>query len=663
MSESSHNQTAPHQSGEALNRAQLADRAELEPFWVDLAVDAGLLVPTGDATGELFEPEAVDMLIAARTLMSEGVKVEELAALAMRHAANTEAVIDDALDLFKRQAAQRGHDRSELAESMQRLVPVATRLVASHFERTLVSRAMSRLAEEEDTATAAGTIVVVSRRLQQQVDPLAVFAAADPAEPVAVWLSPSQREGLVALGEVEVVEPSGVDRFAGASAARVTLEARVRRHGPTDAPAPLLVGGFSFTGSGAATATDSEVSPGGSDRRGPGVEHWAGFGDCRLVLAATTIIQQGDEFWIQAAARIGADNDEQQTLRHLEQRLKNFEPPQAVVEQADATADVVGTERVAPRALAELGVDNRYLGLVADGTEAIGAGELAKVVLARSVCLEADMASNWARARVLAGLRSTNPQCAVFAFSAGGPGPCEASDGDPAQSGGVRPLFFGATPEELVTLDGPRIHATALAGTAPRGATPEEDRRLAEQLVASSKEQSEHRFVVENITESLNHLGLVDPTPAEPDVMRLARVQHLSTPITARVARRRSGMSDMDVLRVAGELHPTAAVGGTPTNAAVEWIARREGFHRGWYAAPVGWCALDGNGELCVALRSGLATADRVWLFAGAGIVADSVPQTELDETTFKFQALVEALVAAGVLQPEAAPLPGVDGS
>ena len=115
--------------------------------------------------------------------------------------------------------------------------------------------------------------------------------------------------------------------------------------------------------------------------------------------------------------------------------------------------------------------------------------------------------------------------------------------------------------------------------------------------------------------------------------MRLARVQHLRTPITARVERRAGGVSDMDVLRVANVLHPSPAVGGTPSDPAVEWILANEGFDRGWYAGPVGWTDLDGNGELRVALRSALVDESEVQLFSGAGIVADSVAEDELAET------------------------------
>ena len=172
---------------------------------------------------------------------------------------------------------------------------------------------------------------------------------------------------------------------------------------------------------------------------------------------------------------------------------------------------------------------------------------------------------------VLDRLRRRNPACATFAFTVGDS------------------TFLGSTPEELVTLDGSRLHTTRPGRhRPPRRHSPEADERLAAGLLASAKNRSEHRFVVDGITEALTGLGLVDPAPAEPGLMRLSRVQHLRTPITAEVQRRRTGASDMDVLRAAGALHPTAAVGGTPTSVALGFIASREEFRPGLVCGPGG---------------------------------------------------------------------------
>ena len=597
----------PSHAGLVLDRAGLAERAGVPAFVVDLVIDAGLLSPADNGSDvELFGPDDVDMLVAARTLVGEGVAVEELAALAMRHATNVENLIEDAIDLLKRHMDREGNDRAALVARVNRLVPVATKLVVGHFERTLWTRAMARI--EDEPGTAAGAIVVKVRRLDRRVDPLVAYAAAGTEQQRSVWLRPDADVGLAAIGVVEAIEPIGGDRFSAASAARAVLEARIRCNAPPEAPAPVLVGGFSFT---PAVSSDGGEPDGGGPR-------WQGFGDCRLVLPALTVIDRPDGTWVLVATRVGPDGDETAAEAVLDERLASFEV-EPLPDAADpATADPAGSAAAAQ----DCGRDDGYEALVSGAVDAIGRGEFQKVVLARTVALGRGLDV----VTVLDRLRQRNPACATFGFTVG-----EAT-------------FLGATPEELVTLDGSRLHTTALAGTAPRGDSPEADERLAAGLLGSAKNRSEHRFVVDGITEALAGLGLVDPAPAEPGLMRLSRLQHLRTPITARVQRRRSGVSDMDVLRAAGVLHPTAAVGGAPTGAALEFIASHEGFDRGWYAAPVGWCDLDGNGELGVALRCALTGPEGTHVFAGAGIVADSVPGEELEETGYKLRALLDVI-------------------
>ena len=623
--------------GRTLDRAELAEAAGVPAFIADLVIDAGLIAPV-DVTavdpngGERFDPAAVDMLAAARTLVDEGVAVEELAALAMRHATHVESVIDDAIELFERPRRQAGRDPSGSAATLQRLAPVVTDLVAKHFERTLVARALSRA--EGAAGTSLGAVVVCSRLLGRRVDPLAVYASASDFHR-SLWLRPDAGAGMAAVGAVEVLEPSGPDRFSAASAARAVLAARVRRHGPASAPAPVLVGGFSFR-------------PGPEpDSRPP---DWTGFGDCRLVLPELTVIDRPDGTWALKAARIGPDGDESAAVAELDRELAELDSaasatplerqsadsglttaPPAAEHPGDGASSQpdgrTGAARAAQTQPQTLGNDDPgYRELVGRGIDAVGRGELDKVVCARMLALGAGPDP----ATVLDALRRRNPNCAVFAFTA-----------DAA-------TFLGATPEELAVLDGHRLCTSAVAGTAARGADDASDARLAEGLLASAKERAEHRFVVEAITAGLEGLGLVDPTPTEPEILTLANLQHLRTPITSRVRQRSGGVNDMDVLRVAGVLHPTPATGGAPLDAALAFIEAHETFDRGWYAAPVGWCDLDGNGELRVALRSMLATADGLRLFAGAGVVAGSTPSGELAETSVKLRALLDAIEDPG---------------
>jgi salicylate biosynthesis isochorismate synthase len=573
-----------------LDKAELARRAEVPEFIVDVVVSASLIAPSGEPGEERFPADAVDMLVAAKTLVNAGVSMEELTALALRHATHIEDVVDDAIGVFKRQSDRNGDDRDELIALMHRLVPVASSLVGQHFERTLRSRALARLGD--DTPAADGGVVVFSRRLAERVDPVSVFMTATDGHR-ALWIRPELGQSIVGIGAVDTIEPYGENRFSAASAARAALGARVRRHGSADAPAPVLLGGFSFAI--------------GSSEHGP---DWTGFPDARWVLPEITFIDRADGSWIIAATRMAPGEDERIVLESLEARVDALAA--APASPVEAT-DVLQGEPIAD--------DQLYVDLVASAVGDIRAGDLGKVVCARVQEREPiDVGITLQR------LVPRYPTCAVFAFGVGDR------------------TFLGASPEQLVLLDGPEVQTVALAGTTARGCDETADEALGAEMMASSKVRQEHQFVVADITQRLATLGLVGHTPEEPEVLRLARVQHLRTPITARVERRSGGVSDMDVLRVASVLHPTPAVAGTPTQDALDWLQDHEELDRGWYAAPVGWCDLDGNGELRVALRSALVDPDRVQLIAGAGIVADSVPEDELAETAVKLRALLDVM-------------------
>ncbi len=574
-----------------LDKAELARRADVPEFLVDVVVSAGLLTPIGPPGEERFSTDSVDMLVAARTLVSEGVSLEELTALAMRHATHVEDVIDDAIAVFKRHSDSKGGSRDDLVALMHRLVPVASALVGQHFERTLRTRALARLGDEP--VVEGGGVVVFARRLDHRLDPVSLYAASSDHHRM-LWVRPDEHFALVGLGAVEIIEPHGDTRFSAASAARAALAARVRRHGPADAPAPVLVGGFSFS------CGNRSVGP-----------DWAGFPDARWVLPEVTVVDRRDGSWLLAATVLAEGEDERAALESLEARIDTLaaSPPST----ASSGAEVPHGEPSSD--------DPSYVDLVADGVAAITRGEFGKVVLAR-----VHERGSIDTGLVLQRLVDRYPACAVFSVGVG----------DRA--------FLAASPEQLVALDGRELRTVALAGTTARGWDDTTDAGLAAEMMASAKVRSEHAFVVDDITTRLAALGLVGETPVEPEVLRLARVQHLRTPITARVERRTGGVSDMDVLRVANVLHPTPAVAGTPTDEALAWLTSREDFDRGWYAAPVGWCDLDGNGELRVALRSALVDPDRVRLFSGAGIVADSVPEDELTETGVKLRALLDVM-------------------
>lgn len=255
----------------------------------------------------------------------------------------------------------------------------------------------------------------------------------------------------------------------------------------------------------------------------------------------------------------------------------------------------------------------------------IRAGRLDKVVLARQVTLPAPADA----ADVAARLRAPRPRATVFALDRAGR------------------CFLGATPERLLSLAGRRFEVDCLAGSAPRGDTPEEDAALAARLLASGKDRAEHEWVVRAVRAGLAPLSARLEVPGEPAVLKLPHVQHLHTPVRGEL------LPGAGALDLAARLHPTPAVAGAPREAALAFLRRHEPFDRGWYAGVVGWVGA-ADAELAVAIRCGLLAGGRAHLYAGCGIVAGSDPERELAETGWKLRTLAGAL--AGDEGPGAAP-------
>ncbi len=202
--------------------------------------------------------------------------------------------------------------------------------------------------------------------------------------------------------------------------------------------------------------------------------------------------------------------------------------------------------------------------------------------------------------------------------------------------------FIGASPELLVEIKGDRIRSHPLAGTTPRTGDPKTDDELARKLIASMKDQVEHRVVIDVIHEMLlPWCSYLDWEP-EPSVLQVANVQHLGTLIEGHLSAVRPSM--MEIVRT---LSPTPALGGHPRDAALALIAEVEELDRGPYGGAVGWVDGSGNGTWAVAIRCAELSDDRLTarLIAGGGIVAASDPDAELAETQAKFQAMLSAIV------------------
>ncbi|MFT8949953.1 MAG: isochorismate synthase [Liquorilactobacillus hordei] len=197
-------------------------------------------------------------------------------------------------------------------------------------------------------------------------------------------------------------------------------------------------------------------------------------------------------------------------------------------------------------------------------------------------------------------------------------------------------IFLSATPERFAKFGAAYFETAAVAGTIRRGITPVEDNQLGKTLLADKKNRSEQQFVVSDISNSLKQVGLVVNHPAIPTLLKNKNVQHLFTPI--------KGTGRYDLFSLLNILHPTPALGGLPRQDALIQINNIEPFTRGLFGAPIGHISFDGTGELAVGIRSGIINGTTSFLFAGAGIVADSVAKKEVAETRMKFNPILNIL-------------------
>jgi len=254
---------------------------------------------------------------------------------------------------------------------------------------------------------------------------------------------------------------------------------------------------------------------------------------------------------------------------------------------------------------------------VAEAVTAIKAGSLRKVVLAQD---QFATAAEPVDVRVLLHrLASRYPECFTF-----------ACDG-----------MVGATPELLIRQAGRQVSALVLAGTAPRGGDPAEDEALGSGLLASAKNTEEHAYAVASMRDALDPLCDELDSQPRPALLRYPNLQHLGTWVRGTLA---ANGTPRSALALAAAVHPTAAVCGTPTGAALELIRELEHMDRERYAGPVGWVDADGNGEWGIALRCAQLCGRTARLFAGCGIVAGSDPVAELAEAQVKFRPMRGAL-------------------
>jgi isochorismate synthase len=468
---------------------------------------------------------------------------------------------------------------------------------------------LHRLLDDVATRPAHATpALVAASATVATLDVISLFAAAVEADlEVALWLQPSERAAFVGIGRAWAVSPEGPDRFRCAEDAWRALVrgARLDRdEGGGGGTGPVLLGALGFTGR----------CPADDDPWGP-------FGASSLVLPELLLSVTAERSTLTGSMVVNPDPGErgrhgvdaralERRWDQLVDRARELAPGPNGIGARPVFAPLTVEEEQPPK-----DAWHRLVGMFAG---AVGRGRLDKVVLARRVGMRSRIELDVPNA--LRRLALSAPESTTYAFRRDGR------------------TFLGATPERLVRTDGRTFRTVAVAGTIRRGADDAEDERLGAALLASEKDREEHAIVVESIRHLLTPVTDTLEVAPKPGVMTLRFVQHLVTEISGTVP-------DAHGLLALGErLHPTPAVGGEPRELALSLVDEHEGFDRGWYAGPIGWLGVDGDGELCVALRCGIVDRTRATLFAGCGIVADSDPAQEWEESRIKLRAVISAL-------------------
>jgi salicylate biosynthesis isochorismate synthase/menaquinone-specific isochorismate synthase len=449
----------------------------------------------------------------------------------------------------------------------------------------------ARLRESVERAMDRKRRILVSVTVEADVaDPCAaVFASRLASDRWFCWEQPDRGFALAGLGVASEAASRGPRRFADVAEECLRAGGEAIVDEPRGLPAgagPVWLGGFAFDSEGGASSTWSSLSPGS------------------LILPELSLCRSGERSFLTVNAVVQPSDDPERRFAALLTRLAGL--------RGESPLPMLDPHPTAQAEIRSVRPPGDFEAAVAAATSRIGAGGMTKVVLAREAAHDP--------AALFGAMREQFPAC--FCFCVGTP---EAA-------------FIGASPELLVRRSGASVSTVALAGSTRRSSDPAVDDHLGEQLLRSDKDRREQRIVSERIVRALRPHAVWVEAAAEPEIVKVANIQHLATPVIAQLAEPHSA------IELAGLLHPTPAVGGEPWPDAATAIADLEGMDRGWYAGPVGWMDGTEDGEFCVALRSALLRDREAHLFAGVGVVAGSDPAAELAETEVKLQALLPLL-------------------
>lgn len=472
-------------------------------------------------------------------------------------------------------------------------------MVEQQILSPVVERLRERVPEAIELAAELGRPVLVSISEDiDQIDPLRLFAnSSSYASERWYWEHPEEDVSIAVAGVADSKIVRWQTRFSETKKAHSEMASNMILDSVDEAGHPGLrfFSAFSF---------DPE--------RKADLRVWKGFPAAYLMAPRAMLIKQGDRTSLIFTASISARREADTILRSLtalcDRTWKSLE------REIQKTRPQVSTDPTD----ADEQTSNAYRDSVARASQAIRDGAFEKVVLARY--RDISTGNYFDIPGALNKLRTDYPGCYTFAVARHGS------------------IFLGASPEQLIQQEQKQVKADTLAGSIRRGATPEEDAALADQLRNSQKDLHEHEICARAITEALEPLCAELNVSETPEIQTFNNVHHLFTPVTGTLS---NGSTLLDLVE---RLHPTPAVGGYPRAGAQAFIRENEPFDRGWYAAPIGWLDADGNGEFIVALRSAIVSGQRARLFAGCGIMGESDPEQELAESNVKMRSMLGAL-------------------
>lgn len=439
----------------------------------------------------------------------------------------------------------------------------------------------------------------------KNLDPLAVLeTCGNEAGFRYFWEHPDREISIAASGKVAVFKSKGLHRMHSLKKKIEAFKSKSHSYSKFkhSLAGPFFLGGASFS-------------------EKPGVGVWNEFGNSSFTVPEWVFTRNGKLSLLTLTIEVTGEDTTNSVLERIEEQITAFDQKvKENITDCDYFPDTFETSSKTSNTNFNTDLEFKlWTDNIESAKDLIKNNVFEKIVLAREKRIQTE--ENVSATRFLHILRKEYPSCYTFMH--------QVND---------KSIFLGSTPEKLISLEGKFLQTEALAGSISRGKTATQDALLENRLQNSSKDLEEHSYVVEAIQDKLKPYTPDIDVAKNPIIRKYSNVQHLYTAISASVS------SEIFPLDLVNQLHPTPAVGGYPQESALPYIQELEQFDRGWYAGPIGWFNTNNRAEFSVALRCGLIQKNKIRFFAGCGIVEDSDPISEWEETKLKFMPMLNAL-------------------